>query len=245
MVGGAYQLVDARLGQAGIFHEEGTVVSVEFGNLSLQFSGDDQHLLTFLQGGLHSIGVWVACGGRGIVHVTDVDDGLGGEELDVLYEFLVFLCHLGIAGVAEVLQGLFVDAEHIEGFLVVLLAILQKLLHAFQLARDEVKVAHLKLQVDEFHVAHRVDATFAMRDVGVVETTQHMDEGIHGLYLGEELVAHTLTAFTQSGQVDDFDRGRHDALRVGDVVDEFEAIVDDLAHADVGLRGEAYLRFGV
>ena len=136
VVGCAHQLVHARLSQPSVFHKESTIVSIKLCDFSLQFTSDDEHVLAFLQGCFHGIGILVSSRSRSVINVADVYQRLGSQQLDVLHVFLVFLGHFSVAGVAEVLQGFFVNREHIKGFLEVLFAVFQQLLHSFQFAGD-------------------------------------------------------------------------------------------------------------
>ncbi len=74
-----------------------------------------------------------------------------------------------------------------------------------------------------------MDTAFDMGDVVVLETAQHVHDGIHLADVGEELVAEALAlgrAAHQPGDVYEGDARRDDLLRLGDV--------GELAHARIG-----------
>jgi hypothetical protein len=83
-----------------------------------------------------------------------------------------------------------------------------------------VEIGQHQLGLDRLGVAHRIDAAFDMGDVAVLEAAQHMDDGVDLADIGEELVAQPLAlrgAAHQAGDVDEFQAGRHDLLRLADL----------------------------
>lgn len=115
---------------------------------------------------------------------------------------------------------------------------LRLFLHARDAALDGLKVFQLQFVVDDFLVAHRVYRAIDMHHVRVIETTQHVDYGIGLTDVCQELVAETLAfrrAFNQSGNVDNLDRGGHDALRIDDSGKFVQAVVGHTDYADVWL----------
>ena len=167
-----------------------------------------------MKSGFHSLGVFVSGECRSVVDIADVHYRLDRKQLNILDIFLIFFRHVGGAGVLHVLETFFVYRENLESAFVVFVTVFKQFLNALQLTCHEVEVAHLKLEVDEFHIAHRVDAALAMRDIRVIEAAQHMDESVDGLHLGEEFVTDALATLAQTRKVDDFDSGRHDTLRM-------------------------------
>ena len=91
------------------------------------------------------------------------------------------------------------------------------LLHLVDAALDGLEVTQLQLQVDDFLVAHGIYCSVNVGHVVVVEAAQHMDNGVSLTDIAQELVAQALaTAGTldQTGDIDDLDRGGHDACRI-------------------------------
>ena len=79
-----------------------------------------------------------------------------------------------------------------------------------------------------------------MDDVVVLETTNHLDDGIGLADVGEELVAEAGTfgcAFHQTGNVDELDGSGHSLLRLGHLGEFVETRVGHGDHADVGVDG--------
>ena len=138
-----------------------------------------------MKSGFHSLGVFVSGKCRSVVDVADVHYRLDRKQLNILDILLIFFRHVGGASILHVLETFFVYCEHFESAFVVFVAVFEQFLNALQLTCHEVEVAHLKFKVDEFHIAHRVDAALAVRDIRVIEAAQHMDESVNGLHLGE------------------------------------------------------------
>ena len=75
----------------------------------------------------------------------------------------------------------------------------------------------MQLVVDDFLVAHRVDASVHVCHVFIVETTQHMDDSIRFTNVREEFVTQSFAfagTLYESGNVHDFHRSGHDASRM-------------------------------
>ena len=132
---------------------------------------------------------------------------------------LIFLRHGSITGVLHVLEGIFKNREHLAGTFRILVAAFHKLLHTLYLPCDEVEVAHLQLKVNEFHIANRVDAAFAMRDIRVIEAAKHMYQSVNGLNLREKFVTDALPTLAQTGKVNNLNRGRNNTFRMRDIID--------------------------
>ena len=79
-----------------------------------------------------------------------------------------------------------------------------------------------------------------MHDIAVIETAEHVQDGVRFAYVGQELVAQALPlacALHQAGDVDDVDRGRDGAFRLAEVLQGLEPLVRDIGGAEIGLDG--------
>ncbi len=109
-----------------------------------------------------------------------------------------------------------------------------------QSALDGLEVFELELVVDYLHVAHRVYRGVDVRDVVVVETAQHVKDGVRLTDICEELVAKPLPfrgSLYEAGDVYDLDRGRHNRAGFAHLHKFVETAVRHGYHAHVGLYG--------
>ena len=83
---------------------------------------------------------------------------------------------------------------------------LDAIFHRFQ-------ILQLEFGVDDFLVAHRIHATIYVHHVAVVETAQHVDDGISFADVAQELIAQTFSfgcTFHQTSDVDNLHGGGDD-----------------------------------
>jgi hypothetical protein len=128
---------------------------------------------------------------------------------------------------ALLLHRLLVAAAHLAH------EVLQPLLDAFQIGQHQ-------LGLDGLGVGHRVDAALDMGDVAILETAQHMGDGVDLADIGEELVAQPLAlgrALHQPGDVDEGHPRRDDLLRLRDLGQLVEPRIGHRHLADIGLDG--------
>ena len=86
----------------------------------------------------------------------------------------------------------------------------------------------------------RVDAPGYVDDLGVIEATNDVADGVGGADVAEELVAQTLTlagAFDEAGDVDELHRGGDGAVGLDELGDLVETNVGDRDRAGVGADG--------
>ena len=75
-----------------------------------------------------------------------------------------------------------------------------------------------------------------MMDVVVLETADHLDDGVNLADVAEELVAEALArtgALDEAGDVDEFDGGRDELFGAGNLGEHFEAGIRDGDHPDI------------
>ena len=89
----------------------------------------------------------------------------------------------------------------------------RRFLHGFEIGEDE-------FGVDDFDVAHGIDAAGDVMDVRVLEAAHDLHDGVHFADVGEKFVAETFAlrrAFDEAGDVHELDRRRDDDVGFGDV----------------------------
>jgi hypothetical protein len=143
----------------------------------------------------------------------------------------------GRLGFIQMRQQLIVDGDQLLGLLVAgarLLGVARLgLFHRSQIGQG-------KLGADHFDVGDRIDATRHMHDVFILEAAHHIDDGVGLADVGQKLVAQTLALRRpgdQTGNVDEFDDGREDALRPDDLGELLQTRVRHFDDADIGLDG--------
>lgn len=179
---------------------------------------------------------------RGVVHVADVQHGLGGEQEELAGELLLVLGLEGYrAGALAPGQRVLVSLEHpcleLGGLVAAGLRLLQGL---GQAALHGLQVLELELHVYYLLVAHRVHRAVHVGDVVIVKTAQHMDYGVRLAYVGQELVAEALAlggTLHQAGYVHYLHGGGHHAARLAHLHELVEALVRDGDDPHVGLYG--------
>jgi len=79
-----------------------------------------------------------------------------------------------------------------------------------------------------------------MHHILVVETAHHVDDGIHVADVAQELVAESFSrtgAFDQAGNVDEFNGGGLDLLRLDDGGEPIHAGIGHLDDSHIGIDG--------
>ncbi len=105
---------------------------------------------------------------------------------------------------------------------------------------DRRQVGQRQFGADGFNVGDRVDLAGDVDDIVVVEAAHHVDDGIGLADVGQELVAEAFTlagAGHQTGDVDEFDDGRLNPLRLDDLRQFVEARIGHFDDADVRFDG--------
>ena len=192
VVGGADQALDARVFQAQLLEEHlALVVTLELGYLGLDLGGDDQHSGVLSGDGLtDAVHIGIAAGSRGLVHIADVQYGLGGEQEELMCDLLLLrvLQRHGTGRLAGQ-QGIPVPGQYLAGLLGVLVSPGSLFLELAQTALDGLQVLELQLEVDDLLVPHRVHTAVHMGDIGVIETAEYVQDSISLADIGQKLVA--------------------------------------------------------
>src|SRR5690606_35291347 len=112
----------------------------------------------------------------------------------------------------------------------------------------DLEIGEYQFRLDGLDVAYRVDRPFDVGDVGIVEAPHHLEDGVDGPDVAEELIAQPLPLAGsphQPGDVDDLDHRRHHPLGLDDRIDGGQALVGNRDHADVGLDGGEWVVGGL
>ena len=155
-----------------------------------------------------------------LVDVADVKHRFVGQQVQIPYQFAVFLVEYDRACAPALFEDVFVLLENFEKAFGGFFSRDGLFLHFRNAALDRFEVLELQFGVDDLFVAHRVDGAVHMRDVIVFETAQHMDDRVGFADIRKELVAETLafrSALDQSGDVHDLDGSRDYLLRIIDL----------------------------
>src|SRR5207245_9846366 len=103
---------------------------------------------------------------------------------------------------------------------------------------DERQLGERCLDGDDVVIADGIERPHDVDDIGVLEATDHMDDGVHFADVGEELIAQPLAlrgALHEAGDVDELDNRGNLFLRLDDLVELLETRVGDFDDADVRL----------
>ena len=184
----------------------------------------------------------VARGGTGLIDIADIEHGLGGQEEESFGGLLLVLAFkLHAARTLALEQRLAVGSE--DGILrlgVLVATHLGNLLHALHAVLHRFKVLELQLRINDLLVAHGVDRTVDMDHIAVVKAAQHVNDGIRFADVAQELVAEALAlrcSLYQTCNVDNLDRGGHDASGMDQLGQLGETLVGHGDDTHVGLNG--------
>ena len=113
-------------------------------------------------------------------------------------------------------------------------------LHTLDAIFNRLEVFELQLGVDDFFVANRVYTSVDVHHIAVVETAQHVDDGVGLADVAEKLVAESFTlrgALHQTRDVYDFYRRGNDFCRLHQRGQRREALVGHRDYANIRLDG--------
>ena len=237
LVGRARQRVQTARLEAQVGQVLRRVLLAQLGELSLDLGADGQ--------GLDAVDGCQVLPQLVLVHVGHVDDGLEREQEELLGRGALVVSHVHRGRTVAVVQ----PAEQTLGNLELgheLLVALALLLELGQLLLERLDVGQDELGLDGLDVAlgvnERVRAVDLAHHVGVGEVTNDLADGIGLADVGQELVAEALAragALDQARDVDELDRGRHDAPGVHDLCQLLEPAIRHVDDAHVGVdRGK-------
>ena len=121
-----------------------------------------------------------------------------------------------------------------------LVAALGSLLGLVNAALAHLHVGEDQLQIDDVDVPQGIGAALDVGDVAVVKAAYHMDDGVGGADVGQELVAQTLAlgrAFDQTRNIDELDDGGGKFFGIVQVAEPFQPLIRHGDDAHVGVDG--------
>ena len=238
------QTVEAGLLQAQLFHEHGLFVRVvQLGDVRLQLGADRQGKGALLVGQLLDL-LEVRHGLR-IVHgvlrdVRGIDRPLERQQVRRGDEGAVVVGAFERAGKLALIQMLEQGREDLRLAQEALVAALGGLLGLVHAALAHFGVGEDELEIDDVDVAQRVCAALDMGDVRVVKAAHDVDDGVCRADVRKELVAEALTlgrALDKACNVDEFDRGGREFLRLMQVAQPLQTRIWHGHDADVRIDG--------
>ncbi|MPM31652.1 hypothetical protein SDC9_78208 [bioreactor metagenome] len=105
---------------------------------------------------------------------------------------------------------------------------------------EQFKVGEHQFGQDHFEIVHRIEIAVDVDDIGVLEEPHHVGDGIDAANVAEKLVAEALPltrALDQSGDIDEFERRRHDPTRFFELRQHLEPGVRHRHDPGIGLDG--------
>lgn len=94
----------------------------------------------------------------------------------------------------------------------------------------ELDILETKLLADDVQITDRVDITLNVDDLGIIEASHHLEDGIDSANVRQESVSKTGTggsALCETGDVVDGQVGRHDRLGLVVLDEPVEAVIGD------------------
>ena len=122
------------------------------------------------------------------------------------------------------------DSQNLDGELLDRVVRLQHLARAVGALGHRLEILEAQLHRHRVDVGDRVDPVLDVNDVRVVEAARDLHDRVGLADVGEKLVAEPLAlvrAAHEARDVDEVDRGRHDAVGVDDRVERGEARIRD------------------
>ena len=163
---------------------------------------------------------------RAFLDIADIEDGLGRQQLRLREQACFFvIARLGQARRLAIAQQFQRLPQHGSGglrLLVALRALLQQIGHALFQA---FQIGQHQFRLDRLGVGDRVDLALDMGDVVILETAQHMDDGVGFADIGQELVDQPFAlgrAPHQAGNVDKRQLRLDDLLRPANLRDRLQ-----------------------
>jgi len=173
------------------------------------------------------------------VYVADVHHGLVGEQVKIAKK-VVFLFRMGGMVACEPTGGEMSAKRRVERQFVLrfFFAGFQALFGFSYPVVKCVEIFEYKLGFDNFDVALGIDGAINMDDVGVIETSDDMENGINVAYVCEELIAEAFPfvgAANQAGNVKKLQRGGSGFRGPEDLRQSIKPIVGDGNNANIGI----------
>ena len=192
------------------------LIRFEFGNVSFRLSRhyEDFCALVFHHFA-HTFHIFVARGRRVLVHVAHIKHRFRSEQEKIARSHLfVFRVKLHATCIFALEQSFFNGRKHLVFHLCVFVAShLSNFFDTFDTVLHRFQIFQLEFGINDFLVAHRVNAAVHMHHVAIVEAAQHVNDGISFADVAQELVAQSFafgSTFHQASDVHNLHCGRND-----------------------------------
>ena len=237
---GTDQTVHATLLEPEVVEKLATLfISLQLGDLTLRL-GCHHHHVGILPGKccLHLFDIMITRNGTPLIHIAEIEHRLIGQQEQFASKFLLLLTLDGDATRrAPLLQRLFICLKHTELHLRSLISAgLGSLLRLRQSTLHSLQILDLQLIIDHLHIAHRVHSRVDMSDIIIIETAEHMDDGIRLADISQELIAEALTLrgpLHEPGDVDDLHRSRDHRPGVAELHEASQTIIGHRDHTHI------------
>jgi len=241
-IGGVDEAVETGLGEAHVLEEFVALGGFELCYLGFHGSTDANDLGTFFFGALlDGSGVGVALDECCVVDVGDVELGLGGDEEELARKGALIVGEIGGAGgLAGVKDGKQLLQHGVFGLGFGIASGFRGALYLGVALFDGVEVGEQKFGIDDVHIVEWIDAASDVDDLGIVEATDDVADGVGGADVAEELIAETFTlagAFDETGDVDELHGGGDERFGLDECGDFCEALIGHGDDAGVGVDG--------
>ena len=117
---------------------------------------------------------------------------------------------------------------------------LNKFLHTLDFSLNQFQVFYLKFQIEDFFVAYGIYRSFYMREVGIVETSQYVNQCICLAYVGQKRVSNTFApagTFCKPRYIHDFDSSRNYFRSFDNFIQIVKSFIRYRNDADIGFVG--------
>ena len=156
-------------------------IRVQLGNISLSLGSNDENLgMLFRYNLLYSFHIGVSSNGTALVNVADIQDGLGGQQEQIVGHGLFFFafklhctCRLAL------LKNFLISFQNIVFYLCLWVAAhLGNFLNLVQTVLDCLQILNLQFGVNNLFVTDRVHAAIHMGYVVIIEASKDMNDGV-------------------------------------------------------------------
>ncbi len=237
IVSSPYQLVHPGFRQTGIFQKSLPVRFVfQLGNFRFQFPGYHQHFGIFGQSGFHLFHISISRNRRSIIHIANINNRLGRQQQQIVNVSFIAFFHRCRTGITKIFEVFFVNGKHFDSFFGFFVSGFGQLFQPLQFTGHQVQVAHLQFKIHDFQITHRIYRTFDVCQVLIIKASQHVNQRIGLLHIGQELVAHAFAVagtFGQAGQIHNLHRGRYHFVGRQKPVEFVQPRVGHIHHANV------------
>ena len=120
------------------------------------------------------------------------------------------------------------------------LAVARGLFRLFEASLNDFHIRKNQFKLDGLEVALGIDLPVYVNDVAVVEAADHMSDRVHLAYMRKKFISESFSlarALDETGDIDKFDRGRHDPAALIHFFKHAEARIRNRNDADIRVNG--------